>query len=223
MNRLFFLFTFPYCLGGCHHTNQDYFPLGNNYRWEYVIEKKVDDKREVLKSLVANLKRQTIEGIEYYPRRNANGETYYFKKSGKGIFVSPAPGRPEKIILGFPVQAGTSWQTETAIEILQRRHESFSGGESFISPDHKIMLDLHIASMDDIVEVPAGQFSHCMRIEGTGSVTVEARTRGIEHILIEQREWYAQGVGLVKQIRTEISVPEKYKGIQIQELIDWDS
>jgi hypothetical protein len=61
-----------------------------------------------------------------------------------------------------------------------------------------------------------------MRIEGTGSVTVKARTRGIDHIFIEQKEWYAQGVGLVKRIRTEKSIPEKYKGELIQELIKWD-
>ena len=222
MKRLFFLFIIACYPGGCDHPKQDFFPLGNNTKWEYVIEENVNDKRGVLKSLVANLERQTIEGIEYYPRRNANGETYYFIKTGKGIFVSPAPGHSGKIILGFPVQAGTSWQMETTIEILQRRHESFSGGESFISADHKIMLDFHIASMDDIVEVPAGQFSHCMRIEGIGSVTVKARTRGIDHILIEQQEWYAQGVGLVKQMRTEVSIPEKYKGSRTQELVKWD-
>jgi hypothetical protein len=223
LQQLLYPFNFMIFAAGCGPVGEDYIPLGTGHRWEYVIEERVNDKHEILKSLVANLKHQKIDGIEYYPRRNANGETYYINKSVQGIFVSPNPGHPGKIILGFPIQTGTSWQTETGIEILQRRHESFSGGESFISLDHKIMLDFHIASMDDPVEVPAGRFPHCMRIEGTGSVTVEARTRGIDHIIVEQREWYAKGIGLVKRIRTETGVPGKYKGEQILELIKWDS
>lgn len=217
--RLFFLFIIPVNVSSCGQAGQDYFPLGNNYRWEYVIEEKVNDQREVLKSVGADLKPVTIEGIEYYPRRYANGKTYYFQKSEAGISVSADPGQPGKIILGFPFRTGTAWQTETRVDILHRRHESFSGGESFISLDDKIILDFRIAGMDDTVGVPAGQYSHCMRIEGSGSVKVDARTRGIDHIRIEETEWYAKGVGLVRRKRTETSVPEKYRGELVQELV----
>ena len=217
--RLFFLFIIPVSVCSCGQSGQDYFPLGNHYSREYVIEEKVNDQREILKSVGAELEPITIEGSEYYPRRYANGKTYYFKKSEAGISVVTEPGQPGKIILGFPFLTGTTWQTETRVDILHRRHESFSGGESFISPDDKIMLDFHIAGMDDTVRVPAGEYTHCMRIEGNGSVKVDARTRGIDHIRIEETEWYAKGVGLVRRKRTEMSIPEKYRGELVQELV----
>lgn len=217
--RLFFLFIIPASVCSCGQASQDYFPLGNNYRWEYVIEEQVNNQPEVLKSVGADLKPLTVEGIDYYPRRYANGKTYYFKKSEAGISVATEPGLPGKIILGFPLRTGTAWQAETRVDILHRRHESFSGGESFISLDNKIILDFHIAGMDDTVGVPAGRYTHCMRIEGSGSVKVDARTRGIDHILIEETEWYAKGIGLVRRKRKEMSVPEKYRGELIQELV----
>lgn len=219
INRLYFLFLVPVCLGGCGQPGQEYFPLGEKYRQDFVIEETVNNQREILKSVYENLEPVTVGAATYYPRRYADGKLYYFKKSEAGISVSAEPGHPGKMILGFPLQTGTSWQSETSVDILHRRHESFTGGESFISLDDKTMLDFRIVAMDDVVKVPAGRYTGCMRIEGTGSVKVEARTRGIDHILIKETEWYAQGIGLVRRTRTETSVPEKYKGKLVQELV----
>ncbi len=221
MNRMRLLVIVLVWLAGCGQASQDYFPLGggDNLLREYVIAEQVNNEKHLLKSIVTDLKPRTIAGMAYYPQRYANGEVYYFWKSTEGIIVSPEPGQPGIIILGYPLEVGTSWQTETRIDVLHRRHESFSGGESFISLDQKIVLDFHIVSLDDTVKVPAGRFYHCLRIDGTRTVKVEARTRGIDHIFIEQTDWYARGIGLVKRTRTEKSIPEKYKGTLTEELV----
>lgn len=219
MNRMTLLVIMLAWFSGCGQASQEYFPLGENIRWEYVIEEQVNDEKKILKSIVTGLKSRTIEGLTYYPLIYASGEIYYFRKSTDGIIVTPKPGQPGNIILGFPLEVGTDWKTETQLGILHHRHESFSGGESFISLGQDIILDFHIAGLDETVDVPAGKFFNCMRIDGIGTVKVEARTRGLDHILIEQTDWYARGTGLVKRIRTEASIPEKYRGTHTQELV----
>ena len=218
MNRKYQFVMLLLWLAACGQVNQAYFPLGNGLYRQYVIEQQVNSEKQVLKSIQTDLKPRVTEGITYYPRTHANGETLYFRQTTAGISVSSEPGKVGETVLGFPLQPGTSWQMETRIDILHRRHESFSGGESFINPDQKVVLDFQIASLDDQVEVPVGRFINCMRIEGRGGVKVEARTRGIDHILIEQTDWYARGIGLIKRIRTEKSVPAKYEGTLTQEL-----
>ena len=219
MNRLHLLLTMLAWFAGCQQASQDYFPLAGDLYREYVIEEQVNNEKHVLKSIVTSLEPRTIEGITYYPQRFASGKTWFFRKSPEGIFATPDLDWPGKIVLGFPLIPGTAWQTETRLDILHRRHESFSGGESFISLEQKILLDFRIASIEETVRVPAGQFTHCLRVDGTGNVKVEARTRGIESIRVEQTDWYARGMGLVKRVRTEKSIPEKYQGTLIQELV----
>ena len=102
---------------GCGQNNHDYFPLGNDFRWEYVIEEKLNDTHKTSKSIVANLKSKKVNGLEYFPRANANGETYYFYKLERGIFLSPSTSQEGEIIFGFPLELGTSWQSGTRIEL----------------------------------------------------------------------------------------------------------
>ena len=49
---------------------------------------------------------------------------------------------------------------------------------------------------------------------------VEERTRGITSINIEQTEWYAPDIGLVKMTRKEYTIPEKIKAEMVQELLE---
>ncbi len=206
-------------ISGCGKANKEYFPLGIDLRWEYIIEEKLNDKVTLSKSIVSNLDSKSKNGIAYFPRRYANGETVYFSEVREGILRSPYPDLKGEIVLGNPLKLGTTWQTGTRIEILDSRHESFSGGEAFISQADQIMLDAKIVKLNDTVKVAAGTFSNCLRVESHATVTVEARTRGIDSILIDQTEWYARGVGLVKRIREERSMPEKYAGKQVMQLV----
>ena len=206
-------------LFGCEKSKLDYFPLESGYRWEYLITEKLNDETKIGKSIVSNLQSKKVNNVTYYPRWNANGETHYFSKSEEGIFLSPSVDQTGEIIFKYPLELGTNWKAATRIDILDSRHESFSGGESFISLDEEIVLKFKIAGKDDKVQTSIGVFTNCLRIEGTASVTVKERTRGIDLILIQQTDWYAPGAGLVKRIRKEQSVPDKYIGEQLIELV----
>ena len=210
-----------FVLSGCSQVEQSYFPLADDYRWEYIIEEKLNDRTSISKSIVSNLDSQSRNGTVYYPRRYANGETLYYRQTQQGIVRAAKTAQAGDIVLGFPLQPGTSWAVGTRIEILDSRHESFSGGESFISQADEILLHAEIVKLDDIIELAAGIFRNCLRVDSQATVPVKARTRGIDSIVIEQSEWYAPGVGLVKRMRQERSVPEQYVGTQIIQLVSF--
>ncbi|MBI4005934.1 MAG: hypothetical protein HY356_04635 [Gammaproteobacteria bacterium] len=209
------LITIP----GCEQSVTDYFPLGNGLKWEYSILESVNKIESNSKLIIANLQEVKINDITYYPRKSASGHIYYFFKRPEGIYYSKAPGSDNAVVLRHPLQRGVKWRSGSDIHILKRRHESFAGGESFISLEGDITLDYTVKSAGEAVEVLAGRFSNCVRIESSGTVRVEARTRGIDHIMIEQTEWYAPGIGLVKSIRKEFTIPDKITGEMIQELV----
>jgi hypothetical protein len=217
MRQLFPIFLL--FISGCGEPVPDYFPLGNNLRWEYSIQETVNNKTEELKSIIANLPGKKFNDTVYYPRRSLSGETYLFRKTPQAIYLSKEPDQSGDIVFGYPLEQETGWQANSGIYILERRHESFSGGESFIDLDEPITLDYTIEELDESVEVPAGRFTGCIRIKASGKGAVMSRTIGIDGIVIEQIEWYAPGTGLVKRVRKEFSVPDKFHGEFIQVLV----
>ncbi len=221
--KTFIIFPIFLLLCGCGKSSSDYFPLGENIKWEYRIEKESGNNKSVGKSLIMQLASIKKDGVDYFPYRYANGETLYYSNSDSGILLSSHPQQDGQLFVKTPLELNTSWTRGTRIELLNNRHESFAGGESFISQGEKIILNNEIVSFDESVTVTAGTFTNCMQVESNASVTVKERTRGIDRVMIEQIEWYAQGVGLVKRIRKEISVPEKYKATQMTELLTYES
>ena len=163
-----------------------------------------------------------VSGVEYFPHRYANGETVYYSENESEILLSARPEVNGQILFKYPLEKNSRWTSGTRIELLNSRHESFSGGESFISQKEKIILNNKIINFDETITVAAGVFANCMRIDSSAVVTVKERTRGIERMLIEQTKWYARGVGLVKHVRKEYSVPEKYLAEQVSELVSYE-
>ena len=204
-------------LAGCSQPNDDYFPLGETIKWEYQYKKDLGNNHHEGKSIIAQLPSIKTDNTIYFPFRYAHGETVYYSETETGIQRSPDREQNGNLFLKKPFELNTSWKRETNIELLNSRHESFSGGESFISQGEKIFLESKIVSLDETITVPAGSFSEVMRIDSNASVAVIERTRGIDQILIKQTEWYAKGVGLIKRSRNEISVPDKYDAKQLTE------
>lgn len=220
--KLYLIFPLILLLLGCGKTSSEYFPLGENIKWEYRIQKELGNNQNEGKSIIAQLDRVKEGGVYYFPYLYANGETLYYNKNESGIKLSSSPDQNGQIFIKTPIEINSNWLRETRIELLNSRHESFAGGESFISQGEKIFLDNTVTSFDETITVPAGVFSNTMRIDSSVSITVKERTRGIDAIQIEQTEWYARGVGLIKRTRRELSVPEKYNATQVTELIRFE-
>ena len=148
--------------------------------YEYSTLQTVNDERHTAKLIMASLPEIRSNNEIFYPRITASGTTLYFQKRPGGIYYTSDPGMGGHIILKYPLRQNTTWRAASDIYILKRRHESFAGGESFISLGGMISLHYRIVGLRDQVRIPAGTFENCVRVEATGSMPVEERTRGIK-------------------------------------------
>ena len=204
-------------------TNDDesYFPLDNDFWWEYAIKRTLDNKLVEQKYIVANLPAKEIDGELLFPRKAANGTLELYRKSDSGIARTGLQDKPDVWIFKTPLQVGTRWQENTTLSFLdlpEHRKDLLSEAA------RQVELDYVIEAIDDTVDVAAGTFQHCMRIKAHGFVYANSslkRIMGIRSIKIEHTHWYAPGIGLVKSIKRESSLPAKYDGEYLQELISY--
>jgi hypothetical protein len=66
-------------------------------------------------------------------------------------------------------------------------------------------MSYRIESITDSVDVPAGHFENCIKVVAEGEIEVFTdAVHGMKQIPLSVEEWYAPGVGLVKQVRYEM-------------------
>ena len=189
----------------------EYFPLESGLRWEYRVheQNRLVDKVERLS--LRNRDAQEHEGQRYVRRLASDGNEYWLTVSDgslqrrglrTAIDFAPRMDVHPRTVLQLPPATGQAWEVETRPYILERA-EPFR--ERFSQDDSKrIVLRMQVAALDDVVEVPAGKFERCLRLEGTGLLNVLADARiGASEVPVAHTEWYAPGVGLVKLVRTE--------------------
>jgi len=205
---------------GCSPRSTDYFPLGTEQSWEYHITRTIKGETHEQKLIVTNLPVFTgDDGAVYYPRRRLDGLAEWYQRNEKGIFrVDPATNERSQV-LPAGLKAGARWQEPAQIRFLEM-------GGTFSSAfkeraQNMITLDYAVEDLDATVEVGAGTFRRCMRIRGSGSMfagsLLESFLR-IRFIKIEQTDWYAPGVGLVKRVRNEYTTPAEFSNEYIEEL-----
>ena len=158
--------------------------------------------------IVRNLQSQRVGGLRHYPKIYANGRKYIFIRSVEGISrLSPAEGRAE-LVIGYPLSMDTKWSSAARLQLfdLPRSQE-----ENWSRLGRNMTLDYTITSLDEAVRVPAGYFSRCLRIDAVGFLDLPRRLMlGIRIIKVEQTQWYAPGVGLIKMARREFALPDLY-------------
>ena len=142
--------------------------------------------------------RVTDQGTRYYIRATDDGIFRVAKRTLVELY--PRLDKARRWILKQPLQLGNTWSYETHPYVLHRVQpykESLAKGINF-------KMAFQIASLTDSVDVPAGRFEKCIRVDGDAQLTVYADGRtGYQDIKINYSEWYAPGVGLVKLIREE--------------------
>ncbi|MCY4360667.1 MAG: hypothetical protein OXE42_00570, partial [Gammaproteobacteria bacterium] len=84
-------------------------------------------------------------------------------------------------------------------------------------------MDYTITSLDETVNVPAGHFSRCLRIDAVGFLDLPQRIMlGIRRFKVEQTQWYAPEVGLIKMTRREVAIPNLYPSEYTQVLTSFE-
>ena len=188
----------------------DYFPIHPGYQWEYDISRKTPIPLEPVlqKSIVLNLKAETRAGVRRYPKRYANGGKHFFTKSATGVWHDGGGENGRVQLIAYPPEPGTEWSAPSRLYLFDLP-KKLDGSRKLIGRD--LTLDYAIASRDETVEVPAGRFFDCLRIDAVGFLDLPRRLMlGIKIIKVKQTEWYAPGVGLIKKTRQEYALPNLY-------------
>ena len=214
------LIPFPYmrCLCGlvflfiasCSSTETGYFPTAPGHEWTYDIRRIVPEFNEpiVQKSIVRNLPARTVGDITYYPKAYANGSIRHFTRSADGISRRNPGHEGADPVIGYPLSVGSEWSAGSRLYLFDLP-KKLEGAWDRISSN--LELDYTITSLDDPVDVPAGYFPRCLRIDAIGFLDLPSRLMlGIRIIKVEQSQWYAPGVGLVKMTRKEYAIPNLY-------------
>lgn len=204
---------------GCREESSDYFPVGGDQTWDYEIRIMVKGEQHVQRLLLTALPTADVEGTDYYPQLRLNDEIDLFRRDQDGIVRVNAEG-PLLRVLPAELKPAVTWRTPGQIlflEVTGAFHATFQERKK-----KYIDLDYVIEAMDDTVQVRAGSFANCMRVKSTGSMYAGATLQeflGIDFIQIEQTEWYAPGVGLVKRVRKESTTPADWSNEYRQELL----
>lgn len=197
-------------LGACDRPDAGYFPVTPGYEWTYDINRSTPPLQGLVtqKAIVRNLRQETLNGTRYYPKIYASGRKHFFTRSAAGIGrVSPADGSIEPVI-GYPLEAGTEWSSKARLQLFDLPKKLEDGWDGL---SRHMTMDYTITSLDESVTVPAGRFSRCLRVDAVGFLGLPQRILlGIRIIKVEQTQWYAPEVGLVKMTRREFAIPNLY-------------
>ena len=226
MKPVLLMLLCPLLLGGCQDQipPEDYFPLQEGVRWHYRVETHRGDQVETRLFSIENTGRVAFDG-KYFDlpvtvRRTSDGTDYYILDAEDGKFriakrtvveLKPRFDDKERRILPHQdaLSPGQSWFSAGTTYLLRGRRTD-------IVPDTRDLgfsMEYEIASLTDTVEVPAGRYQRCIRVEGKGEFSLYVDPRlGYQDVRIEQNEWYAPGVGLVKLVRNEPREIGLYQG-----------
>jgi hypothetical protein len=194
----------------CSKTEQSYFPLNSGYKWQYDVALETRDGLQRQKYIFKNLGESELEGAPVYLRESLDGTILYYSKSAEGIHYvgsvndkSIAPEFPEDKQLVIPDKhsVDTEWEQSTVTRLLKKTGAS---QKTVFEIFAKVLLETKIESLDEVVSVPAGRFKNCMMISMSGSTFKDAGNYiGLTLVNVEQTNWYAKGVGLIKMERIE--------------------
>jgi hypothetical protein len=189
--------------------DESYFPLQEGMQWTYKVTTEVAGRSETRSFSETNAGSELLDGIAHSVRVTDEGTRYYLRQDDSGIYRAAkrtvvelaAKKDPDpRWVLKRPYQIGTGWYSLTRPYVLRR----INPYEETLSRGSALKMAYQITATDAVADVPAGRFDNCLLVEGEANLTLYADGReGYKEILINTREWYAPGFGLVKLVREE--------------------
>lgn len=197
--------------GGCSDSsNHEYFPLKPGFNWEYALHSKTMLFESHAKYIVDNIGPAMRDNVRTAAQKVQGGNVYYYRIEPDGIHrigIRRAEGSTLKdskrdlLVLPSTLNVGASWSQATVTGVLQTEVDPF---RRIYNLRATVPMTYTVESVADIVRVPAGRFTHCLKVHGAGNVRVRPdKTLGLLSVHVENTDWYAPGVGLVKTVRRE--------------------
>ena len=176
----------------CSKGPATYYPLGEGRTWKYQISAPTGSGEVQGEITASNLATRELKGKKVTPQkyemqgggRSIALSSIYIAEDANGIYifaqqfphdVEPKITSVPEYVLKKPVKVGSTW--DTTLEL--------GGGRS-------VPANATIASIDEVVDVPAGTFKDCVKVRIIG--TDKGATGR------EAYRWFAPSVGLVKRI-----------------------
>ena len=206
----------------------DVFPANPGRWWYYSTVVKVLDEQRQQRMFIANV---AFDGRTLLQRRQGGWDHLYAigddGVSHQAYINRRAGGREAReapaTLLPLPLVNGASWQYRSRLRLVETR--TFAAEDRLGNRYLPVDLSARVTATDATVEVPAGRFRDCVKIEATGVTLVPADRSNLEvEVRVTQTEWYAPGVGLVKTTRAETAdSPFLRNGEYVQELLETGS
>lgn len=217
-------FCMLWVLQGCNDEPagaESYFPLQSGLRWTYRVTTTRGSEQQETHFEQYNAEPESIDGVFHTARITDQGTRYYVRETDEGIYraakrtlvaLYPQVDNLPHWILKRPLRIGNAWSNPSHPYVLRRLHpyeDNLASGINF-------KMAYQIKAMNDSVNVPAGLFHNCIRVDGDAQLSIYADARtGYQDIEISTTEWYAPGVGLVKLVREEPLTGDVFTGGKI--------
>lgn len=206
----FFIFVTVLVCSSCSDINNSYFPLAKGYKWQYDVALITRDGLSNQKYMFNSLGKGQLDGKPVFIRESIDGTLSYYSSTEGGTHylgnidsqsLNAEFNEYKQIILPDNLTVGTKWEDETTTKLLQKTGPPQKTLFKIIA---NVPLEAKVESLNETVIVPAGKFENCLKISMSGSVYKDAGNYvGLTVVSVEQSNWYAPGVGLVKMERIE--------------------
>lgn len=227
---VFSLSLYLLCIG-CSKNENSYFPLNKGMKWQYDVAMITRDGLSNQKYILNNIGEGELAGSPVYLRHSLDGSLLYYSVSEEGIYylgnmntlnIEPEFKQDKELLIPNKIAVGTKWEETTTTKLLQKTGPPQKTVFKIIA---NIPLEVEIESLTETIDVPAGRFENCMKVTMEGFVFKDAGNYiGLTMVSVEQSNWYAPGVGLVKMERLETTERKALdKGTLLVELVNFET
>jgi hypothetical protein len=190
-------------VSSCDRPEPDYFPLNANRSWQYRVYVNSAHAELEQRHVVSNRPAEVLYDERVVPRQTLDGRETFYRVNDWGIERVTFDGGVANGQRRLPLRLDedTIWQADAITGALFRLGPP---QRTLFRITVQLPLTYRIEAVDERVDVPAGSFEHCVRVYGTGTMSANVGNYvGQTQITVENWDWYASGVGLVKSLRRE--------------------
>ncbi len=221
------VFALQACSKGGHDGG--YFPLTPGSQWQYRVERTTMDGTRQLRYAISVTTPATNEPADLRTRVTLDGQRYLYRVTADGTYrvgVQRRHGQrlaeddQQQMVMPARPSVDQQWRERSPTSVLE---SSAPPWESLFRAQVPLDVGYRVAALDAEITTPAGDFDHCVLIEGQGQADADLGN-GVGPVRIEMttREWYAPGVGLVRMERHEQSSAKALSaGALVMELDGW--
>jgi len=198
---------------GAPEPLDSYFPTEQGKRWNYRLTRTTMDGTRIRPYYIEHRGPALIPGLSdlLEEQRTFDGNRYFYLRDPENGWLrvavqsavddTPRLAAVPRTVLPARLLLGEHWRQTTPVRVLEKTGPP---QETLFRLQIALPVDYRITAIDERVEVPAGIFTRCLRVEGRGSISTHlGNYLGIGTVDVHSTEWFAPGVGLIRHTLEE--------------------